>query len=365
MPRQVNAAGCSVRVSQSGVLCDVTELVSILIPAYKATGFLAETIACARAQTWKRTEIIIVDDGSPDGTYDFARGFEGPDLKVVRQDNGGAPSARNQAYSLAQGEYIQWLDADDLLHPDKIRLQMEGAESGLTSHELLTSSWGRFFQRTDRAEFAPDALWQDLAGVDWIITRFNQNAWMNPAVWLVSRKLSEAAGPWDSRLARSGDDDGEYICRVAARSDRVRFVEVARCYYRIGTVGSLNWNMETSEQALQSLALSLEITVGHLLAVENSPRTRAAAAQHLQTFVSYFYGSDEGYFLRLADVARELGHELRPPSVSWKYRPLELAVGPRSTRRVMSNWRAWKLLIRRRLDQLGSRRAFRATGEAM
>ena len=71
---------------------------------------------------------------------------------------------------------------------------------------------------------------------------------MNPAVWLVSRPLTDLTGPWVSRLAKSGDDDGEYICGVAAASDRVMFVEEARCYYRIGTVGSLNWKMETKRR---------------------------------------------------------------------------------------------------------------------
>src|SRR5690606_5708868 len=191
------------------------------------------------------------------------------DLKVVRQENGGAPSARNTAYSLAQGEYIQWLDADDLLHPEKIRLQLQGAESGLTSRTLLTAAWGKFFFRPERAKFSPDSLWQDLGPLDWIVTRFRDNVWRDQAGWLVCRRLTDAAGPWDTRLARSGDDDGEYICRVAGASDGVRFVSEARSYYRIGTVGSLNWNMETSDQVLESLALSLTLSVQHLIGLED------------------------------------------------------------------------------------------------
>jgi len=336
----------------------LAELVSILIPAYKAESFIAETVRCVREQTWPRKEIIIVDDGSPDRTYEAAKRLEAADLKVVRQENGGAPSARNTAFSLAQGQYIQWLDADDLLHPDKIRLQLEGADSGLTSRTLLTSSWGKFFFRTDRAEFSPDSLWQNLEAIDWIVTKFRDNVWMNPAVWLVSRKLTELAGPWDSRLARSGDDDGEYICRVVGGADRVRFVPEARCYYRIGTVGSLNWNMETNEQALQSLVLSLTTSVRHLLRLEDSPRTRDAAARYLQTFMSYFYGSDERFYAELNAVARELlGRELRRPEVSWKYRPLELLAGPQFTRKAITNWRGAKLLLRKRYDGLLRSRA--------
>jgi len=343
----------------------LTKLVSVLIPAYKAEAFITQTIRSALQQTWPRKEIIVVDDGSPDRTYEVAKRLASAEVKLVRQDNGGAPSARNKAFSLAQGEYIQWLDADDLLHPDKIRLQLDGAESGLTSRTLLTCAWGKFFFCTDRAQFSPDSLWRDLDPVEWISTKFRDGVWMNPAVWLVSRKLTELAGPWDSRLARSGDDDGEYICRVVGASDRVRFVREARCYYRIGTVGSLNWNMENRVDVLQALVLSLTTSVGHLLRLEDSPRTRETAAQLLQAFMSYFYGSDDRFYDELNAVARKLlGKELRRPSVSWKYRPLDVIAGPRFTRKVITNWRSAKLLLRRRYDGFLYRRSQLAASDA-
>lgn len=344
----------------------MTELVSILIPAYKAERFIAETVANVRAQTWPRKEIIIVDDGSPDSTYEAAKRLEGPDLKVVRQDNAGAPTARNTAYALAQGEYIQWLDADDLLHPDKIRLQLQGAESGLTSKTVLTCAWGQFFFDPRRAEFSPDSLWRSMSPVEWILTRFRDNVWMNPAVWLISRKTAELAGSWDARLARSGDDDGEYICRAVGVSDYVRFVPEAKCYYRIGTVGSLNWNMATREDVLDSLALSMKLSVQHLIKLEDSERTRDAGARHLQTFLmAYFYGADERYFRDLNEFARELlNRGLQPPTVSWKYRPVELLCGRKFTRKFMANWRAAKVLLRRRYHAFLYERSRSSAAEA-
>ncbi len=301
-------------------------------------------------QTWPHKEIIVVDDGSPDNTFEAATSVADASVKVVRQENTGACGARNHALRLAQGDYIQWLDADDVLHPEKIERQMTGAEDGSTSRTLLTGSWGKFFFRTGKARFDPDSLWQDLSAEEWIRTRFNDNVWMNPAVWLVSRRLTESAGPWDERLTRSGDDDGEYICRVAAQSDQVRFVPDAKCYYRIGTVGSLNWNMETSDEVLESLLLSLQVTVRHLLDLHDSPENRAAAVQHLQTFSDYFAGGDSSYLDRLANLAAELGGRLEPPQLGWKYYPLEKTLGPRAARNAMRNWRAAKLLARGKLD---------------
>ena len=325
-------------------------LVSILIPAYNSSRWLNECVSSALAQTWPRTEIIIVDDGSKDDTLAVARRFESPAVKVVTEANMGAPGARNHAPSLAQGDYIQWLDADDALHPKKIALQLAASAQERSPLTLLTSSWGKFFFRTAKASFEPDSLWQDHSPIGWILASFNHNVWMNPAVWLVSRQLTDVAGPWDTRLAKSGDDDGEYICRVAAASDRVRFVEQAKCFYRIGTVGSLNWNMETNEQALDSLLLSLQLATRTLLAMEDSERTRRAAVSHLRTFASYFYASDARFFSRPQLLAAELGGELEPPSLGWKYAPVQALLGSKFAKELMRNWRAAKLIARRNLD---------------
>src|SRR5689334_11048168 len=105
-------------------------LVSILIPAYNAERWLAETLESALSQSWDRKEIIVVDDGSKDATLLVARSFEKRGVRVVTQANQGAAIARNRAFELSQGEYIQWLDADDLLAPDKIERQMHVLQSG-------------------------------------------------------------------------------------------------------------------------------------------------------------------------------------------------------------------------------------------
>src|SRR5262245_46738697 len=103
-------------------------LVSILIPAYNAEKWIADAIKSALGQTWPNKEIVIVDDGSRDRTFSIAKQFASGRVRVVSQQNQGASAARNKAMSLCQGDYIQWLDADDLLPADKIARQMEIAE---------------------------------------------------------------------------------------------------------------------------------------------------------------------------------------------------------------------------------------------
>ena len=103
-------------------------LVSILIPAYKAERCIRETILSAINQTWPNKEVIVIDDGSPDNTFEVAKSLESRFVKVVKQANTGACGARNKALSLAQGDYIQWLDAYVLVHPEKIFDQLAMAE---------------------------------------------------------------------------------------------------------------------------------------------------------------------------------------------------------------------------------------------
>ena len=325
------------------------DLVSILIPAYNAEKWIRDTMLSAINQTWANKEIIVVDDGSSDRTLDVAKSLESRTVKVVTQANTGACGARNKALSIAQGDYIQWLDADDLLHPEKIAWQLKRADDIQNSRILLTSAWGKFFFRHEKAKFIPDSLWQDLEPVDWIVTKFTENVWMNPAVWLVSRRLTELAGPWDERLAAG--QDGEYICRVVAASEGVRFVREAQCYYRIGIVGSVNWNMEKNKKMLESLFLSLSLDIDHLRSLEDSEKTRKASLQYLQTWLPYFYSANNDFFDRMSSLAHELGGNLTPPKVSWKYLPLEKTFGPEVTRKIMDNWRTAKLLAQRNWDK--------------
>src|SRR3989454_8667665 len=187
-------------------------LVSILIPAFNAQEWIADTIQSALRQTWPRKEIIVVDDGSRDHTLAIARQFASKEVSVVTQANQGVAAARNHAFSICQGDYIQWLDADDLLAPDKIERQMEAVDHGASKRMLLSSAWGRFVYRPHRANFVPTALWCDLPPVEWLLRKMGQNVFMQTATWLVSRELTEAAGPWNTQLL--GDDDRSEERRV-------------------------------------------------------------------------------------------------------------------------------------------------------
>lgn len=98
-------------------------LLSVIVPVYNGKAFLADAIASVRRQGYASLEIIVVDDGSTDGTPDLVAGL-GSDITYVAQGNRGPASARNRAIELAAGDYVAFLDADDLWPPNKLNVQL-------------------------------------------------------------------------------------------------------------------------------------------------------------------------------------------------------------------------------------------------
>ena len=101
--------------------------ISVIVPAYNAESFLAETLASVQRQTYREFEVIVVDDGSTDRTSEIARGFIKKDARFIllRQQHAGEVAARNTALKQARGEWIAFLDADDVWLPEKITAQLD------------------------------------------------------------------------------------------------------------------------------------------------------------------------------------------------------------------------------------------------
>lgn len=305
-------------------------LVSILIPAYNSEGWIADTLRSALSQTWPNKEIIVVDDGSKDRTLEIARRFESDGVQVVTQKNQGAATARNTAYSHCRGEYIQWLDADDLLSPDKISLQMAKAEESGSKRTLISCGWGQFLYRYYHAKFEPTALWRDHVSVDWLMCKMDQNLHMQTATWLVSRELSELAGPWNTNLL--SDDDGEYFCRVLLASDGVRFTPGPRVYYRASGAGSLSY-IGFSNPKRDAQWQSMQLHIGYLRSLEDTPRTRAACVSYIQNWLLFFYPERADLIDEMQNMAHELGGTIQMPRLSWKYSWIKFLFGEKLGRR--------------------------------
>jgi glycosyltransferase involved in cell wall biosynthesis len=292
-------------------------LVSILIPAYNAEEWITYTLQSAIAQTWPRKEIIVVDDGSRDRTAEVARRFASKEVAVVSTPNQGAATARNHAMQLSQGDYIQWLDADDLLAPDKVERQLGALREGDSRRILLSSPWAYFCYRTRRARFVPNSLWQDLSPVEWLLRKMGENLHMQTATWLTSRELAEAAGPWNTRLL--SDDDGEYFCRVLLASEGTRFVNGTGVFYRVVTGSNRLSYIGDSDKKKDAQLAGMKLYVQYLRSLEDSERVRKACLTYMQNWYLNFYPERPDLVAELQGLAAQLQGRLEVPRLRWKY----------------------------------------------
>lgn len=125
-------------------------LVSVLIPCYNAERWVAETLASVQAQTWTSLEMILVDDGSTDASVAVALALKIPNLGFLKQANQGASAARNRAFQESKGDFIQWLDADDVLAPDKIERQVRRLQREKPG-VIASGEWARFWRTPQEA----------------------------------------------------------------------------------------------------------------------------------------------------------------------------------------------------------------------
>jgi glycosyltransferase involved in cell wall biosynthesis len=326
-------------------------LVSVLIPAYNAAQWIEKTINSVLAQTWKRLEIIVVDDGSSDDTLIVARRIIDDRVQVLTQPNQGAAAARNHALRQAQGDYIQFLDADDLLAPDKIEQQIKLLQTS-SPNCIAAGAWARFYHHPRESAFTLDALWQHLSPVDWLIAAWQENLMMHPAAWLVPRSVIAAAGEWDESL--SLNDDGEYFCRVILASQGVQFCGHAKSFYRSGIAGSLS--DRKSDAAYQSAYRAIELCTQHLLQVESSPRTQAVCSMLFQRFIYETYPAVAALQQAAECQVQALGGWTLPPSGSPTFEQLNKRVGWRMAKQIQYwvysvGYRRWKIQQQQKLRQ--------------
>lgn len=134
-------------------------LVSVIVPVYNAERFIADTLESIRAQDYEPTEVIVVDDGSADNSADVARAFGG--AQVVQQSNQGPAAARNEGLKRARGEFIAFVDADDLLPPTKLSKQV----SYLLAHPNVGCVLGHQEWINPPPTLQRDSIYGDLDGI--------------------------------------------------------------------------------------------------------------------------------------------------------------------------------------------------------
>lgn len=306
--------------------------VSILIPCYNAERWVRAALESALKQTWINKEIIVVDDGSTDGSAKVLEQFMSRGVKIIRQENRGQCVAANRAFAESTGEYIKFFDADDLLAPGTVELQMARLAGSTTA--VASCEWGRFYgEDLSTFRLSRETVWRDMDAREWLVESWRRaRPMMQCAIWLIPRQLLLKTGLWNEQLTLI--NDFEFFARVLSHASDVRFTPGARLYYRSGLPGSLSGRK--SRAAVESAFHSLLTGTDHLLAVRNDPAARRSCANLLQDFIYTYYPEHPDLLEKMARRVEELGGATLSPDGPPRFQVLRRFVGWKMARRVQT-----------------------------
>lgn len=191
-------------------------LVSVIISTCNRVDYLPEAIASARAQTYAPLELIVVDDGSTDGSAAVARRFGDP-VRVVRQENAGPAAARNRGIAEARGAFISFLDADDLWVPEKLERQLErfSARPSLGYSVTLVQNFWEDDVAAERDRLADHRRARPVPGYV-TLTLLTRRHWMERTGGFDEALGHGDAADWFRRADEAGAE-GELLREVLAR----------------------------------------------------------------------------------------------------------------------------------------------------
>jgi glycosyltransferase involved in cell wall biosynthesis len=258
-------------------------LVSVIVPTYNRAQFLPTALDSVYAQTYRPIELLVVDDGSTDDTQQVVETWSETHrndqftVRLLHQENSGAPAARNLGLIESTGAYIQFLDSDDALHPRKLDIQVAALETEPTA-AFTWSEHGAFDVEAESPQhpsYNVDALLENGTFVPAIpIFGATGNVWTG----LYRRDLCRRTGPWNETLIRW--QDLEYNARCMAHHPAGRYIEadlVSMGNHSSGRIQDLGNTIRGVEGGMRSLA-AIEKTLDH------TPHPEPKARDTIATF---------------------------------------------------------------------------------
>lgn len=211
-------------------------LVSVVIPCYNGARFLAQTLETVFCQTLQDLEIIAIDDGSTDDTAGVIRSF-GSRVRAEFCPNRGASAARNRGTELARGEFIQYLDADDLLRPDALEKRVNALLS--SGADVAYSDWQRLEEQENGSFELGSVVARQIENIhaEPEIALFT-NFWAPPAALLYRRRVVEAIGAWNESLPII--QDARFLLDAALVGGQFVYVPGVGADYRVHRSNSLS-----------------------------------------------------------------------------------------------------------------------------
>ncbi|MCH9739328.1 MAG: glycosyltransferase family 2 protein [Epsilonproteobacteria bacterium] len=224
------------------------KLVSILIPLYNSEKYIQETIESCLNQTYKNIEIVVVDDGSSDNSFNLALEFskKHKNVFVYQQSNSGAPKARNLAFQKSKGDYIQYLDADDLLEKNKILTQIERFKN--SNEKTIIFGDVKYFEKDKNFSWNYNSITKDYRDAkEFLLDLWSSSNSVLIHSWLTPRHLIEEVHGWDEQILKN--QDGVFFAKVASISSQVIYKKESIVYCRVDNTNSISRKKSPKSEA--------------------------------------------------------------------------------------------------------------------
>jgi glycosyltransferase involved in cell wall biosynthesis len=305
-------------------------LVSVIIPAYNAEKYIGQTLQSVLDQTYGNLEVIVVNDGSKDGTEEVVRSFGDPRIRYIPQPNQGCSGAKNTGLLASTGDFIQYLDADDLLSRDKIEEQVSVLNGkGYAIAVCRTIGFAEDPSDPANAEIDTRFLRSTSDALGFVLDLYGANGavgMIQPNAFLLPRPLAQKIGGWDLSISPSPDEDGEYFCRAMLGASEICFTPAGLNYYRRppGQANSLSRQFSPNH-ARGGLKSLLRIT-GHLVAREDSQRVKEVMARRFAAFI-YQYSTHDDLVREAIEEIQRLGNNKIPAEGGRNFKLLAKLVG--------------------------------------
>jgi glycosyltransferase involved in cell wall biosynthesis len=250
--------------------------VSIIVPCYNKGAYVASAIESALAQT-HTCEVIVVDDGSTDGSLNEIKGFDRR-VRWVTGPNRGGCAARNTGVDMSSGNYLQFLDADDILPPEKIARQL-AALMDAPEGAVAICPWSFLHDNGCIDPPDPRAHWRSYdTGLALLLDLWLLGGLFPTHPWLVPRALALESGQWNTDLA--ADQDGEYFGRILVRAGPALFCADTSVQYRHPPEGAVS--RDKSRRACESRMQAFETVAERILDVQDDRTARRACLSRIR-----------------------------------------------------------------------------------
>lgn len=228
-------------------------LVSIIMPAYNAARTILESIESVLAQSYRQWELIVVDDGSTDGTSATVEKVADQRVLLLKQENSGVAAARNRDLEQAQGEYIAFLDSDDIWVPEKLEKQVDVFRNEKKGNTGLVYTEKRCFsEKTADAYACRSRQFDDIADNFLRLLIFNYIATLTV---MTKKSVIEDVGMFDESLF--GTEDWDLWIRIAKRYE-IACIDEELAYYRVHEQGISKNRRRTIEEVYKVMQKHLE-----------------------------------------------------------------------------------------------------------